>query len=87
MQLFAGGFLELSGVASAAGPLQASADGTITAVGVVAIAVLIGLSGFFSSSEIAIFSLGNHRIATLVDEGAAGAETLDSLTSNPRRLW
>ncbi|WP_135805821.1 hemolysin family protein [Halorussus marinus] len=60
--------------------------GTITAVGVAAIGVLILLSAFFASSEIAIFSLGDHRIGALVESGAPGAGTLADLKSNPRRL-
>ena len=60
--------------------------GTITALGVVAVAVLIGFSAFFASSEIAIFSLDDLRIGTLVEEGTAGAGTLAALKSNPRRL-
>jgi putative hemolysin len=47
---------------------------TILAVaGAVVILVLLALSGFFSSSEIAMFSLAKHRIDALVDEGRTGA--------------
>ncbi len=59
---------------------------TVTAGGILAIVVLIGLSAFFASSEIAIFSLGNHRVSALVEEGARGAKTLEALKSKPRRL-
>ena len=58
----------------------------VTAGGILAIVVLIGLSAFFASSEIAIFSLGNHRVSALVEEGARGARTLEALKSKPRRL-
>jgi len=58
----------------------------ITVLGIAAIAVLILLSAFFAASEIAIFSLGDHRISTLVDEEVTGASTLAELKSNPRRL-
>ena len=67
-------------------PAPELAQGTITAAGIVAVAVLILLSAFFASSEIAIFSLGDHRISALVDDEVAGAKTLAALKSNPRRL-
>lgn len=54
--------------------------------GFVVLAVLMGFSAFFSSAEIAMFSLAQHRIEALVDEGAPGAETLQSLTTAPHRL-
>ncbi|MFC4439327.1 MULTISPECIES: hemolysin family protein [Natrialbaceae] len=66
--------------------LQALSRETITILGVVAIGALIGLSAFFSSSEIAIFSLVDHRIGTLVEDGVSGAGTLAELKANPRRL-
>jgi CBS domain containing-hemolysin-like protein len=56
------------------------------ALGVVAIAVLIGLSAFFSSSEIAMFSLPQHRVDSLVDEGVTGAKTIRDMKENPHRL-
>ena len=58
----------------------------ITIVGVLAVGVLIALSGFFASSEIAIFSLGDHRISALAEEGVTGAATLAEMKENPRRL-
>ena len=58
----------------------------ITTGGVVVLAVLMGLSAFFSSSEIAMFSLAKHRIEALVEEGEAGAKTLQELKSDPHRL-
>ncbi len=60
--------------------------GTITVLGVLTIIVLIGLSGFFSSSEIAFFSLPQHRIDSLVDEGVKNAQTVKTLKDNPHRL-
>ena len=75
----------LGALADSAVVLQLSRQ-TITLLGVAAVVVLIALSGFFSSSEIAIFSLGNHRISALVEEGSRGAETLAALKENPRRL-
>jgi CBS domain containing-hemolysin-like protein len=54
--------------------------------GVLAIVMLIGLSAFFSSSEIAMFSLPNHRVDAIVEEGKRGAKTLKGLKSDPHRL-
>ncbi|EMA36206.1 hemolysin family protein [Halococcus hamelinensis] len=59
---------------------------TFTAIGVVVIVVLIGLSAFFSSSELAMFSLASHRMEALVEEGKPGAETMQRLKSDPHRL-
>ncbi|MFB6227187.1 MAG: hemolysin family protein [Halobacteriales archaeon] len=61
-------------------------NGVVTALGVVAILACIVLSAFFSSSEIAMFSLAKHRLETLVEDGEPGAETLAGLKSNPHRL-
>ncbi|NHN46351.1 HlyC/CorC family transporter [Halostella sp. JP-L12] len=58
----------------------------VTTVGAVVLAVLMGLSAFFSSSEIAMFSLAKHRIEALVEEGEPGAKTLRELKSDPHRL-
>jgi putative hemolysin len=58
----------------------------IAGLGILAVVILIILSGFFSSAEIAIFSLADHRIGTLVDQNTPGAKTLSVLKSNPRRL-
>ncbi|WP_336001328.1 hemolysin family protein [Halorientalis halophila] len=61
-------------------------DGLVTSVGVVVILLLLMLSAFFSSSEIAMFSLAAHRVDALVDDGVPGAKTLDQLKSDPHRL-
>jgi len=61
-------------------------DTTITVAGVLAIVVLIALSGFFSSSEIAMFSLARHRVESMVEEGVPGAATVAELKSDPHRL-
>ncbi|WP_435334224.1 hemolysin family protein [Haloarchaeobius sp. TZWWS8] len=58
----------------------------IASLGVLTIAVLIGLSAFFSSSEIAMFSLAKHRIDSLVEDGAPAAETVAELKNDPHRL-
>ncbi|WP_202935024.1 hemolysin family protein [Halorussus amylolyticus] len=60
--------------------------GVITWLGVLAIIVLIGLSAFFSSSEIAMFSLAKHRVDALVEDGLPGAEAVAALKSDPHRL-
>jgi CBS domain containing-hemolysin-like protein len=84
----------LSRIANAAGvgrPAQLAdvvplTDATVTVAGAAAILVLIALSAFFSSSEIAMFSLARHRIESLVEEGVPGAETVQDLKSDPHRL-
>ena len=48
--------------------------------------VLLVLSGFFSGSEIALFSISQTRARSLLDEGRRGAQALVSLKSNPERL-
>jgi putative hemolysin len=54
--------------------------------GIVCILLLLLLSAFFSSSEIAMFSLAKHRVEALVEEDVDGAKTVDSLKSDPHRL-
>jgi len=61
-------------------------DTTITVGGVVAIVVLIGLSAFFSSSEIAMFSLASHRVEQLVEDNRLGADAVKELKNDPHRL-
>ncbi len=50
------------------------------------LAFLILLSGFFSGAEIALFSLGEARVRTLLDERRRGARALAELKANPERL-
>ncbi|ELZ05549.1 hemolysin family protein [Natrialba asiatica] len=50
------------------------------------IVILIGVSAFFSSSEIAMFSLPSHRVDALVEEGLPGADMISHLKSDPHRL-
>jgi putative hemolysin len=57
-----------------------------TAAGAVVILLLIMLSGFFSSSEIAMFSLASHRVEALVEDGVPSAEVVQELKDNPHRL-
>ena len=61
-------------------------NGAFTAIGVAVVVVLIALSAFFSSSEIAMFSLAAHRVEALVEDGTPGASTMAELKSNPHRL-
>ena len=61
-------------------------DPLVTVVGIAAIVVLIGMSAFFSSSEIAMFSLPKHRVNGLVEEGVKHAKTIQTLKANPHRL-
>ena len=58
----------------------------VTYLGVAAVALLIMLSGFFSSSEIAMFSLAQHRVDAMVEEGLSGAVMVQSLKEDPHRL-
>jgi len=58
----------------------------VALVGIGTLVVLLALSGFFSSAEIAMFSLAQHRIEALAEEGAPGAATVQSLTDDPHRL-
>ena len=53
--------------------------------GAVAIVVLLALSAFFSGSEIAVFSLEQHRVDSLREAGGAGA-LLARLREDPHRL-
>jgi len=55
-------------------------------IGTLVIVVLIGLSAFFSSSEIAMFSLPSHRVEALVEDGRRGSRTLKALKTDPHRL-
>ncbi|WP_436925514.1 hemolysin family protein [Halosimplex amylolyticum] len=59
---------------------------TLTAIGVLMILFLIMGSGFFSSSEIAMFSLSAHQIDGMVEEGKRGAQAVKSLKDDPHRL-
>ncbi|WP_440766526.1 hemolysin family protein [Natronorubrum sp. DTA7] len=59
---------------------------TVTIVGALAVVVLILLSGFFSSSEIAMFNLPKHRIEGMVEDEVPGAALVKSLKDDPHRL-
>jgi putative hemolysin len=57
-----------------------------TVVGICLILLLLMGSGFFSSSEIAMFSLPAHQIDAMVEEGLRGARAVKSLKEDPHRL-
>jgi Mg2+/Co2+ transporter CorB len=59
---------------------------TVTLAGIGATLVLLLLSAFFSSSEIAIFSLSTDQVDQLAATGDADARLLQELYSNPHRL-
>ncbi|EJN59646.1 cbs domain-containing protein [Halogranum salarium B-1] len=61
-------------------------DTSITIIGITAIVVLTALSAFFSSSEIAMFSLAKHRVDSLVNDGVPGAAAVADLKKDPHRL-
>ena len=58
----------------------------VTAVGILLILLLLMGSGFFSSSEIALFSLPTHQVDAMVEEGKRGAQAVKSLKEDPHRL-
>jgi CBS domain containing-hemolysin-like protein len=74
--------LQVGGVAQSL-PIN---DTTIGILGAVAIVILLGLSAFFSSSEIAMFSLAKHRIDSMIEEGMPGAKAVQELKEDPHRL-
>ena len=61
-------------------------DSFVVGVGLLVILLLLLLSAFFSSSEIAMFSLAAHRVDALVEDGTPGARTLQGLKEDPHRL-
>ena len=58
----------------------------VTVIGILMISLLIMGSGFFSSSEIALFSLPAHQVDAMVEEGKRGAQVVKSLKQDPHRL-
>jgi CBS domain containing-hemolysin-like protein len=58
----------------------------VTAGGLGMILLLLIGSGFFSSSEIALFSLPAHQIDAMVEQGLRGARAVKSLKEDPHRL-
>ncbi|MGQ3412834.1 hemolysin family protein [Natrinema sp. LN54] len=58
----------------------------VTTLGALAVVVLIALSGFFSSSEIAMFNLPKHRLEGMIEDDVPGAELVKGLKNDPHRL-
>lgn len=58
----------------------------VTTVGIGLILLLLVGSGFFSSSEIALFSLPSHQVDAMVEQGLRGARAVKSLKEDPHRL-
>ena len=58
----------------------------ITVLGVLMILLLLVGSGFFSSSEIAMFSLPNHQVDAMIEQELPGAKAVKSLKDDPHRL-
>ncbi|TKX78020.1 DUF21 domain-containing protein, partial [Halorubrum sp. SD626R] len=61
-------------------------DFTIAFAGVAAIVVLTAVSAFFSSSELAVFSVASHRVDSLVAAGVPGSESLAALREDSHRF-
>ncbi|NUB90159.1 HlyC/CorC family transporter [Haloterrigena sp. SYSU A121-1] len=61
-------------------------ESMVTILGSVAVLLLIALSAFFSSSEIAMFNLPKHRLEGMVEDDVPGAELVKSLKDDPHRL-
>lgn len=53
---------------------------------IVLLAILIGLSGFFSGSEVALIGVSKAKVNQLVKEKAKGSASLYKLKSNPSRM-
>src|SRR5215831_2168983 len=53
---------------------------------IVLLAILIGLSGFFSGSEIALIGISRAKVNQLVKEKVSGSPSLFKLKSNPSRM-
>ncbi|OYR47141.1 hemolysin family protein [Halorubrum sp. Ea8] len=61
-------------------------DITIAFAGVAAILVLTGVSAFFSSSELAVFSVPTHRVDSLLAADVPGARALSALREDSHRF-
>ncbi len=87
-------WISLLTVLSAGGPLQYTVPVVgvelsrmaVTAIGVGLILLLLVGSGFFSSSEIALFSLPAHQVDAMVEQGLRGARAVAELKEDPHRL-
>ena len=61
-------------------------ESLFTVLGALVVLVLVALSAFFSSSEIAMFSLASHRLEKLIEDGEPGSGTVRDLKADPHRL-
>lgn len=59
---------------------------TTAIVGIALILLLIAISGFFSSSELAVFSIPAHRLEALLSQEVPGSESLAILRRDPPRF-
>jgi putative hemolysin len=59
---------------------------TAVLTSLVAVAVLLAVSAFFSSTEIALFSLSDDRVAELAGGDDAGGPALADLRADPHKL-
>ncbi|MDG5777547.1 hemolysin family protein [Haloarculaceae archaeon H-GB2-1] len=81
------GSLHATVAAALTGPFGLSiSQDLVVGGGFVIILLLLGLSAFFSSSEIAMFSLPAHRVEALVEDSVVNADTLKDLKADPHRL-
>ncbi|MDC8451537.1 MAG: hemolysin family protein [Candidatus Nitrosotalea sp.] len=60
--------------------------GTNLVLDITVLVILIGLSGFFSGSEIALIGISRAKVNQLVKEKARGSASLYKLKSNPSRM-
>ena len=67
-------------------PIEPSLTG-ITIIGLFVIAVLMAITGFFSSSEVAMFALPKHRLDALASDGVSDAVVAQRLREDPHRLY
>ncbi|WIV68468.1 hemolysin family protein [Natrialbaceae archaeon AArc-T1-2] len=74
------------GAVAATSVIDAVSLSVLTAAGVVAVAMLMGVSAFFSSSEIAMFALPKHRLDVFLEEDVPNAAVAKGLLEDPHRL-
>ncbi|WP_058367045.1 hemolysin family protein [Haloparvum sedimenti] len=59
---------------------------TVSLLGIAAIVLLTAISAFFSSSELAVFSVAKHRLDAVVAADVPGAAALAALRADPHRF-
>jgi len=55
-------------------------------LGILLIALLIGMNGFFAAAEVSLLSVRHSRLREMAEAGQAGAQAALNLLSNPSRL-